>query len=324
MFSKIALRISLLFFVSTTFSQTDTGEQVHIKLINVSNKVYMLQGDGGNIALSFGNDGTFMVDAQGFEGIEQVQKNIKRKSDSPVPFLVNTHFHEDHTGGNSKMAKIGTIIISHENVRAKIQEMMRKETRKVPQETVPTVTFTEAMNFYFNNEKIHVFHVPNAHTDGDAMVYFSKSNVLHTGDVFFNGTYPFIDIENGGSLTGCITGLEKAFALIDRDTKIIPGHGNLATYQDLRKSIEMLTILYKRVTQEYIKGKTEEEVAANKTLTSDYDALGYGDGSISAESFLKILYKAVAKERADIDQNAEKNRKAREKVKKMMEESKQN
>src|SRR5690606_31952762 len=193
MFQKFILNTIFFFSVLTAFSQSDTGEEMHIKTIKVSNKIYMLQGKGGNIGLSFGNDGIFMIDDQYAEGIEQIQKDIKTISKNPIQFLVNTHFHGDHTGGNAVLAQQGTIIFSQENVRTRLQGMIAEEKKKIPQEILPVVTFSEDLTFHYNGEKIYVFHVHNAHTDGDAMVYFTDSNVLHTGDVFFNGKYPFID-----------------------------------------------------------------------------------------------------------------------------------
>ncbi|SRX72191.1 MBL fold metallo-hydrolase [Aequorivita antarctica] len=323
MFSKLILNTAFLFFVLTAFAQTDTGKKVSTKLIKVNNKIYMLQGNGGNIGLSFGNDGIFMIDDQFAEDIEQIQNDIKEVSDKPVRFLVNTHFHGDHIGGNAAMAQTGTVIFSQENVRNRIQEMIRKETKKIPQEALPLVTFSEDLTFHFNGEKIYVFHIHNAHTDGDAMVYFTNSNVLHTGDVFFNGKYPFIDIDNGGSLIGCIEGLEKARLIINEDTKIIPGHGNVGTYKDLIKTMDMLSTVYKRVYANYIKEKTEDEVAKMTDITKEYDDEGYGAGFISTEAFLRMIYKSVALERKSIENNAEKNSQAREKVEKMIKEHEQ-
>ncbi|SRX53024.1 MBL fold metallo-hydrolase [Aequorivita sp. CIP111184] len=322
--SKLILFTTLFFSFLTVYSQSDNGEKVYTKLIKVNNKIYMLQGKGGNIGLSFGSDGVFMIDDQFAESIEQIQKDIQTISKKPVQFLVNTHFHGDHTGGNAILAQTGTIIFSQENVRTRLMGMIAEEKKKIPQEILPIVTFSEDLTFHYNGEKIYVFHIHDAHTDGDAMVYFTSSNVLHTGDVFFNGKYPFIDTENGGSLTGCIKGLEKAMMVINEDTKIIPGHGDVGSYKDLQKTVEMLSTVYKRVTMNYINKKSEEEVAKMTDLTKEYDDNGYGGGFISTEAFLRMVYSEVAKERGDIESNAEKNRKAREKVEKMQEQANQN
>jgi len=317
MFSKLFTAAVLLFSFSMAFSQNDTGQKINTKLIKVNNKIYMLQGKGGNIGLSFGNDGIFMIDDQFAEHIEQIQEEIKTVSEKPVQFLVNTHFHADHTGANAVLAEAGTVIFSHDNVRVRLQEMIENEKKKIPQEILPMVTFSEDMTFYYNGEKIYVFHVHNAHTDGDALVYFTKSNVLHTGDVFFNGKYPYIDTANGGSIMGVINALEKAKLLINEETKIIPGHGEIGSYSDLQKTIDMLTNTYKKVTVQYINKKTEEEVSQMKDITQLYDNEGYGNGFITTEAYLKMLYNEVAKERSYIEDNDEKNRKALEKIEQM-------
>lgn len=322
MFSKLLLNAVFLFSVLTSFAQTDTGKKVNTKLIKVNNKIYMLQGQGGNIGLSFGNDGVFMIDDQFAEGIEEIQEEIKKISDKPIRLLVNTHFHEDHTGGNTALAKIGTVIFSHVNVRTRLQGLIRGEAKKIMKEVLPIVTFSEELNFYFNGEKINVFHVQNAHTDGDAMIYFTGSNVLHTGDVFFNGKYPFIDLESGGSLTGVVEGLQKAMLLINEDTKIIPGHGDIGTYSDLQNTVKMLGTVYKRVATSFVNNKTEDEVAKMNSLTEEFDAQGYGKGFINTEAFLRMIYKSVAQDRNSIESNDEKNEKALEKIEQMKKEYK--
>lgn len=320
MFSKIILNTVFLFSVLTAFSQTDTGQKMHTKMIKVNNNIYMLQGNGGNIGLSFGDDGIFMIDDQYADGIEQIQEEIKKISNKPVRFLLNTHFHEDHTGGNGAMAETGTVIFSQDNVRTRLQEAIDSEKKKISKVSLPMITFAEDLTFYFNGEKIIVFHVHNAHTDGDVMVYFTRSNVLHTGDIFFNGKYPYVDTKNGGSLRGYLSAVGKALKLINEDTKIIPGHGNVANYQDLLGAETMLTNSYKKVAQQYFLNKTEAEVLTMNELTREYDAQGYGDGFINREAFIKMLYAEIAKDRSGIESNDEKNRKAREKIEQMKKE----
>lgn len=179
------------------------------------------------------------------------------------------------------------------------------------------VTFTKDLTIHFNGERTYIFHVPNAHTDGDAMVFFENSNVLQTGDVFFNGKYPFIDIKNGGNLKGVIAGLQNAMTVINEDTKIIPGHGNIATFKDLEKTSEMLSTIYKRVATSYINNRTEDEILKMTDLTAEYDAQGYGRGFINTEAFLKMIYNSVVQDRKGIESNNEKNEKAREKIERM-------
>lgn len=320
MISRLFYGLFFFLFIISASAQTDTGKNINTKLIKVRNDIYMLQGKGGNIGLSFGNDGIFMIDDQYAEGIEQIQKDIKKKSDKPVRFLINTHFHPDHTGGNAAMAQTGAIIVSQENVRDRLKGAIKEETTKIPDEALPMVTFKEDLTFYFNGEKIYVFHVHNAHTDGDSMIYFTRSNVLHAGDVFFNGAYPFIDVANGGSLKGYIQALEQALLVINEDTKIIPGHGNVGTYRDLENTINMLTTIYKRVYKNYVNNRTEEQILNMPSITEEYDAQGYGTGFIGTQDFLKMIYGEIAKERQDVKNNEQENQKAREKIEKMKEE----
>lgn len=296
-----------------SFSQTDTGKENFTKMIKVKNNIYMLQSDGGNIGLSFGKDGIFMVDDQFTQDVEEVQKEIKKISDKEVRFVFNTHFHNDHTAGNAMMAKAGAIIFSQEMVRTRLIKASTEGKKKLSDDVLPMFTFKEEMNIYYNNEKITIFHLPNAHTDGDAMVYFEGSNVLQTGDLFFNKEFPFIDLENGGSVEGYIKGMEKGLSMINNETKIIPGHGPLATYEDYSENLRLLDILFKKVKQLALLGKTENEVVNMKDLTSDYKAKGYSAGFVDDESFLRTLYKEAAQNKEDKEQRIKENEEARRK-----------
>lgn len=308
MLLKLHLTFITIIIASSAFSQTDADNNTDTKMVKVNNEIYMLQGKGGNIGLSFGDDGIFMIDDQYADGILQIQKEISNVSDKPVQFLLNTHFHGDHTGGNLAMAETGTVILSQENVRARLLETIEAEKKRISEKSLPIITFSDDLNFYFNSEKIYIFHVHNAHTDGDAMVFFTESNVLHTGDVFFNGKYPYIDTQNGGSLTGSILAIEKALMIINDDTKIIPGHGDVGTFQDLLKTKEMLEITYKKVAEQYLLKKTESEVIAMNDLTNQYDEKGYGDGFIKRDAFIKMLYAEFKKERSTSKKSKEKNK----------------
>jgi len=311
--SRLLFISFFLLFGFSTFSQTDTGKATYTKMLKVKNNIYVLQSDGGNIGLSIGKDGIFMVDDQFTDDIEQMQEDIKKISDKPVRFVVNTHFHSDHTAGNPLMAKTGAVIFSQEMVHQRLKTVINEGGKKISDDMLPMVTFTNDLSFYFNNEKIFVFHVPNAHTDGDAMVYFTGSNVLHTGDVFVNGQYPFIDLENGGSVGGYAEGIQKALTLINQDTKIIPGHGPLATYKDLADNHRMLGVTYKKVGQLALLGKTEDEVAKMKDLTEIYDTKGFTEDYTTAESFIRTLYKEATQGRADKQERLKENEEARKK-----------
>lgn len=292
-------------FLTTIASAQDTAEtNLSMKFTEVTDGIYMVEGRGGNIGLSIGNDGILMIDDQFANASEELMNQIKKKSKKPIQFLVNTHHHGDHTGGNANFAKEGAVIVSHENVRKHLNETLNNATEKTATTSdamLPTITFNEDLNFYYNGEKVMVFHVHNAHTDGDGVVYFTESNVIHTGDVFFNGRYPYIDAENGGSLKGYLEALEKIMLLADADTKIIPGHGKLASKIDLQEARNMLSLVYKRVTMQYLNKKTEDEVAAMTDITAEFDAKGYGTGYISTERMLRFVYQEIIRERGAID-----------------------
>ncbi|QAA81940.1 MBL fold metallo-hydrolase [Aequorivita sp. H23M31] len=309
------LSVVLFFLLSgiASISQTDTGKETYTKMLKVQNNIYVLQSDGGNIGLSFGKDGIFMVDDFFSGNVEQMQKEIKKISDKPVRFVVNTHFHNDHSGGNPILAKEGATIFSHELVRERLMKVMNEGAKKLSEDLLPMVTFEEKINFYFNNEKIVVFHVPNAHTDGDVMVYFTQSNVLQTGDVFVNGQYPFIDLKNGGSVKGYEAGIQKALALINQQTKIIPGHGPISTYKELENNLRLLSVTYKKVTQQVLLGKTEDEVANMKELTDTYNESGYKPGYVTADDFIRTLYKDASSGSSEKKERLKENEDARKK-----------
>ncbi len=303
-----------------------------ISVIKVTDSIFMLKGEGGNIVVSIGNDGVLMIDSQFAEATPYILQRVSRLSSKPVQFLINTHHHNDHTGGNKNMIDNGTIIYSHDNVKKRlIEEVERKAQRdqliafeqkaekiskdennsnsdEKAKESVkdisqfmnndnifPMITFSENLTFHYNGEKIIVFHVDNAHTDGDVMVYFTNSNVLHTGDAFINAKYPFIDIENGGSFAGNLNALSKILMIADKDTKIIPGHGDISTIKDVKYTQNMISFLTKRIAFHIVSKKTEKEILQMKDLTKEFDNKGFGDGFISTEKFIKALYKDIAK-----------------------------
>lgn len=279
--------IGLLFYSTFAFSQ----EQ---QLTKVKDQIYMIQDRGGNIGVSVGSDGIFMVDDQFAQNIAQTQKTIATLKNEPVQFLINTHHHGDHTGGNLAMAQTGTIIVSQENVRTRLFELLQEKKNLSEDALLPMVTFTEDISFHFNDEKIYIFHVHNAHTDGDAMVYFMGSNVLHMGDVFFKARYPYVDLKSDGSIKGYIKALSQVIMMIDEDTVVIPGHGDLATLKDVIFTRNMLQDIYDQVTVLAKKGMSEAEILKNKSITQKYDALDYGSGFITTEKMLQTAYQEIS------------------------------
>lgn len=255
----------------------------------------MLVGQGGNIGVSIGEDGVFMIDDQFAPLSAKILTAIRTLSDKPIKFLVNTHWHGDHTGGNVNFQKEGAIILAHDNVRKRLKETPKRDGAMNQKESFPVVTFNDKMSIHINGEKVAVFHVDNAHTDGDALLYFSKSNVLHTGDTYFKGRYPYIDLKSGGSIQGYINAAKAGLLVVDDETKIIPGHGSESNNAEYTTFLKMLEEITANVQSEIGNKKTEEEVAKMEVITQKYDDLGYGSGFINSERFRRTIYKSLQK-----------------------------
>lgn len=275
----------LLFFYS--WMLVSQNQEVTIKTTKLSNNVYMLTGSGGNIGVSVGDDGVFIIDDQFARLTPKIINAIKKISDKSPTLLVNTHHHGDHTGGNVNMTKQGVKIIAHENVR---KRLIKDEK---PKGALPIITFNDRINIHMNGENVSVHHVNNAHTDGDAMLYFTKSNVLHTGDTYFHKRYPYIDISSGGSINGYIEAVKKGLSLINNETKIIPGHGFISNMTEYESFLEMLEYLKVNIQAEIDNGETEEKVAKNEVLTKKYDELGYSWNFITSEKIRRIIYRSL-------------------------------
>lgn len=277
-----------LFVFSFSLSICAQANDVIIKTTKLTDNIYMLEGRGGNIGISVGNDGVIMIDSQFAPLTPKILEAIKKLSDKDLKFLVNTHHHGDHTGGNANISKLGTQIVAHDNVYKRVKANDRQSD-----ESLPIITFNDKLSIYLNGEQVLIFHVENAHTDGDAMLYFTQSNVLHTGDTYFNGRYPYIDLNSGGSVDGYINAAKSALILIDDDTKIIPGHGKLSNKKEYQSFLEMLETLKSKVETEIKNGKTEDEVVSNTSLTKTYDDLGLNWRFITSEKIRRTFYKSL-------------------------------
>jgi glyoxylase-like metal-dependent hydrolase (beta-lactamase superfamily II) len=271
-------------------------DSVQIRTVPLNHGVYMLVGAGGNIALASGDDAAFIVDDQFAPLTPKILAAIRAITDKPVRFMVNTHWHFDHTGGNENFGKAGTVIVAHDNVRKRmsveqfISRLNRREAPS-PKAALPSITFPDQVTFHLNGDTIHAVHVPPAHTDGDAIVHWSAANVLHMGDVFFNGRYPFIDLDSGGSFEGVINAVNSALAMSNDQTKIIPGHGELATKADLLRYRDVMVQVRDRVRTLIQQGKTKDEVIAAKP-TAQWDAT-WGAGFMNPATFLGIVYDSM-------------------------------
>lgn len=276
-----------------TLAQEDDFSGVEIKTIRIDDGLHMMTGSGGNLAVSVGGDGAFLVDDQFAPLTEKIQAAISKITDKPVRFVINTHWHHDHVGGNENFGKAGSLIVAHENVRKRmsVEQFLEAFDNRVPASpagALPVITFTDSVTFHWNDEEIHIFHVENAHTDGDAVVHFKNSNALHTGDLYFNGFYPFIDVSSNGSIEGVIRGADKILKMIDDSTKIVPGHGPLSNKKELKAYRDMLADVRDAVSSLVAAGKTKEEVLAAKP-TQPWDAK-WGGGFLNPDEFTDIIY----------------------------------
>jgi len=276
-------------------AQADIWKAVKIRHVEVRDNVSMLVGRGGNMAISTGPDGVFLVDDQYAELSEKIRAAIAERSELPVRFLVNTHWHGDHSGGNADFAKLGSVIVAHENVRARMAVEQRLKSAGMertipasPPEALPIVTFSDEVTFHWNGDTIRVMHAPNAHTDTDSIIHFVEDDVFHMGDLFFNKLYPFVDHSTGGSVRGMIDAADRVLAACGTDTKIIPGHGELATTADLRAYRDMLATIYDRVARLVAAGQSLEQVRSADP-SAEWNEI-WGAGFMNAETFVGLLY----------------------------------
>ena len=281
---------------ATLCAQEQDFSKVEIKSEKVAEGLYVLFGAGGNIGVSVGADGVFIIDDQYAPLSDKLLAAIKALSDKPLRFLLNTHWHGDHTGGNESFSKTGVVIVAHDNVRKRMStnQFIAAFNMKVdasPPAALPIITFSDTATFHFNGQEIDAFHVPPAHTDGDSAIYFPGLNVLHTGDLFFNGLYPFIDVDSNGSVDGMIAAAEKILPMINDQTKIIPGHGPVATKADYAAFRDMLKAARTSVEALIKAGKSEEEAVAAKPLAPLDEK--WGKGFLSSDLFTQIVYKSL-------------------------------
>ena len=290
---KFLLLTVVLLFAVSAHAQTDFSK-VEIKATKVAGNVYMLQGSGGNIGVSVGDDGLLIVDDQFAPLADKIRAALKGLADKKLRFILNTHWHGDHTGGNVAFGPEATII-AQDNVRKRLateqkSTVFNNTTPASPKEALPVITFNDSLSVHFNGEDIRAIHFPHGHTDGDSVIFFSASNVVHLGDDFFAGRFPFVDLESGGSVEGLVKNIGELIVKIPADAKLIPGHGPISTLDDLKSYHRML-----QQTTEIVRGK----IAAGKTLdqikTEGLPAewAPWGAGFIKTDRWVETIYKSL-------------------------------
>jgi cyclase len=306
MYSNLRASVLALFTASIALTIASAQQQepdwskVQIKVTKVSGNIYMLEGQGGNIAASVGEDGIVIVDDEFAPLAEKIQSALKdlKITDKPVRFVINTHYHGDHTGGNPPFANSGSTVIAQDNVRKRLLSggmagnggSVKMEVKPAEKAALPIITFEHDVTVHLNGEDIRALHFPAGHTDGDAIIFFPKNNVVHMGDDFVRYGFPFIDVASGGSVQGMTDGLEKAIAQLPADVKVIPGHGQLSSLDDVRAYIGMLKDTTAAVQKAMAAKKTVDQMKQEKILAPW--AKWSGD-FVNQDTFIETIYNSL-------------------------------
>lgn len=293
--TRALLTVGSALFACSALAQ-DSMQDVEVEAQQVADGIYMLTGRGGNIGLSVGEDATFIVDDQFAPLTERIVAAIAEISDRPVDYVLNTHWHYDHTGGNENFGKRGALIMAHDNVHKRMEAGQTMVSGRVvepaPPIALPVVTFNDALTLHTNGQTITGHHVHHAHTDGDTIVFFKEANVIHMGDTYFNGAYPFVDLGSGGNINGIIAAAVRAAELGDENTQIIPGHGPLSNKEELRTYHDMLVAIRDRVEEMMKQGLSLEAIQAAKP-TQDFDSKVNADGFIKPDVLVSFIFESL-------------------------------
>ena len=297
--NRSALGLAATFWLAVpAFAQDQDFSAVEIETQQLADGLYMLIGSGGNIALSTGPDGSVLVDTQFAPLNAKIVAAVRAAGGGDVKYVINTHWHFDHTGGNEPLGKAGAVIIAHDNVLARMSSeqflaALDRREPAAPAAARPVVTFPTRTTFHLNGNTVNVVHVENAHTDGDSIVHFTNANVIHTGDTYMKDIYPFIDVSSDGSIDGFIASSAAVLARSDANTKIIPGHGALANKADMQRFHDMLVKVRGNIQTLLEQNKTEDEVVTAKP-TAEFDA-AWGQGFMNPEQFTRFAYQSLKK-----------------------------
>ena len=285
--------VALLAFGSLAAAQNDFSK-VEIKATKVSGNIYVLEGAGGNIGVSVGEDGILIVDDEFAPLAEKIRAALKNMGEGKLRFILNTHWHGDHTGGNALLGRDAPII-AHDNVRKRLSTEQRLEFFKQtvpasPKEALPVITFDQSLSVHFNGEEIRVIHFPHGHTDGDSVIFFTKSNVVHMGDDFFAGRFPFVDLDSGGSVQGLLKNISDIIPKLPDGAKLIPGHGPISTVDDLKAYHRMLMDTTEVVRKKMAAKETLDQIK-KEGLPAEWKS--WGEGFIKTDQWIELVYRSL-------------------------------
>jgi glyoxylase-like metal-dependent hydrolase (beta-lactamase superfamily II) len=298
LYSLLIILGTLIAFTSLSNLDAIYASHLEINITKLTDNIYVIQGSTVNVIVSIGNDGVILVDDQYAPVTEKIKSVIANLTGKPIKFVINTHWHPDHTGGNENLGEAGAIIISHENVRKRLSsdqffEFINMTIPALSEKGLPIITFSESMTFYQNDEEIKITHLDNGHTDGDSAVYFRKNNVIHVSDDFSDRSYPLMDLSSGGSIDGLISSLKKILLMINKDTKVVAGHSEISNQTKVKDYLYMLIDVRDNINNMIKEGKSLDEIIQTKP-TSKYDTIYYDHSFIKPKDLVTNIYMSLS------------------------------
>jgi len=294
---SLSMLLGMIVFLSLSNQDAIYASHLEINTTKLTENMYVIHGSGGNVIVSIGNNEVILVDDQYAPLTKKLKSVIANLTDKPIKFVINTHLHPDHVGGNEKLGKAGTIIISHDNVRKRLSsyqffEFINQTIPALSEKGLPIITFSNNMTFYQNYEEIKITHLDNGHTDGDSAVYFTKNKVIHVGDDFSDRSYPLIDLSSSGSIDGLISSLKKILSMINEDTKVIGGHSGISNQTKVKDYLDMLIDIHDKINQMMQESKSLDEITQLKP-TSKYDTIYYDHSFIKPKDLITNIYMSI-------------------------------
>ena len=296
-YSLLLIFGTFILFISFSNFYIAFASHLEVNTTKLTDSMYVIHGSGGNVILSIGNDGIILVDDQYAPVTKKMESVIANITNKPIKFVINTHWHPDHVGGNERLGEAGAIIISHDNVRKRLSidqffEMINQTIPALSKKGLPIITFSENMTFYQNNDEIRINYLKNGHTDGDSAVYFTQNNVIHVGDDFSDRSYPFMDLSSGGSVDGLISSLQSMLSMINNDTKVVAGHSGISNQTKVKDYLNMLIDVKGVISNMIREGKSLDEIIQSKP-TSKYDTIYQDYSFIKPKDFVTNVYESL-------------------------------